>query len=349
MQDQLAWVVAAWAILLACFRYRAQTLMLFTRDIHSAYRSLSLRAHESFALRFVRNLMHDHARLGTAQLRAAPQWAAFLVRLACRFRSLGLPSLERVTIAGVPCDIIRRSGDHRTPLALHDRVIVYLHGGGFITGDTLQYIVPINEILTQADRVHSTSVAFVAVDYALSPEHRVPVAVEQVVSVCRALDLPPSKLIIAGDSAGGNLAIGACLLLRDVAVAGLVLISPVVLCTPDFADDASVQANDGRDWLPKTYLTRAIASYDTGDASTRHLVSPLRYADVSRLPRTLTIAGADEILLDQIVAFHKRCPAGTLRVGRGVSHIYPLVPNLFDQREASDAYDVICTWIAGQG
>lgn len=101
-------------------------------------------------------------------------------------------------------------------------VVVYLHGGGWVVGN-----------LDTHDRImralaHESGAAVLGVDYALSPEARFPVAVEQCAAVVASLldggqaglGIDPGRLAIAGDSGGANLALAAALLLRDRAATG---------------------------------------------------------------------------------------------------------------------------------
>jgi acetyl esterase len=96
--------------------------------------------------------------------------------------------------------------------------LIYLHGGGW----TLFSIDTHDRVMREyAARARC---CVIGVDYALSPEHRFPVALEQVVDVvswlagqCRALGIDAKRLAIGGDSAGANLSVAACLLRRDQA------------------------------------------------------------------------------------------------------------------------------------
>jgi acetyl esterase len=95
--------------------------------------------------------------------------------------------------------------------------LVYLHGGGFTIFSLDTHDRVMRELAARA------GVAVIGVDYALSPEARFPTALEQVVDAVRwiggdgaaALDLEGARLVIGGDSAGGNLSFGAAITLRD--------------------------------------------------------------------------------------------------------------------------------------
>src|SRR5689334_13874028 len=92
--------------------------------------------------------------------------------------------------------------------------IVYLHGGGWVVGDLDSHDFICAELASVL------GVLVIAVDYRLAPEHPFPAAFDDCLSVWRALrtgpfQLDPARTLVAGDSAGGNLAAALCLALRD--------------------------------------------------------------------------------------------------------------------------------------
>lgn len=152
---------------------------------------------------------------GTAELRKA-------YALERRFWNEGGPTMARTidaTVAtghgdvAIRCHLPREADD----LA----VVVYVHGGGWVVGD-----------LDTHDRImralaHESGAAVVGVDYALSPQAKFPVAVEQCAAVARhlldggrELHVDAGRLAFAGDSGGANMALATTLLLRDQAAAG---------------------------------------------------------------------------------------------------------------------------------
>ena len=95
-------------------------------------------------------------------------------------------------------------------------MLVYFHGGGFVIGSLDSHDRMLRRLSKQA------GVVVVAVDYRLSPEHRFPIPVDDVLAATRwafanasALGVDPKRVAIGGDSAGGNLAAVTCLALRD--------------------------------------------------------------------------------------------------------------------------------------
>jgi acetyl esterase len=211
-------------------------------------------------------------------------------------------SAQDQTIAGVPCR--RYSGAAPT--------VVYFHGGGFVVGGLHSHDDVCAEIAA------ATGLAVVSVDYRLSPEHPHPAAFDDACAVTRAL-AAEGPLLLAGDSAGGNLAAATAAALRgQTDILGQVLIYPGL----------------GGDRSKGSYLTHAHAPMLTlsdvefyagirsngveikGDPS----LAPLQDTDFSGLPPTYAIAAECDPLADdahayaaQITAAGGRAHASTAR------------------------------------
>ena len=113
---------------------------------------------------------------------------------------------EEVDAGGVPALWVR------TPEASDDRTVLYLHGGGYVIGTAHGY----REFTSHISRAAGARV--LVVDYRLAPEHPFPAAVDDAVAAYRWLlanGTSASKVVIAGDSAGGGLAMATLLALRD--------------------------------------------------------------------------------------------------------------------------------------
>jgi acetyl esterase/lipase len=217
-------------------------------------------------------------------------------------------------------------------------VILYLHGGAYVLGSINGH----REWIARLAR--ATRTRALAIDYRLAPEHPFPAALEDAVSAYRWLldqGLKPAQIIIAGDSAGGGLALATLLASRDGGMplpAGTVCISPWA----DLAlTGASVISNAGLDPILSAESLKVYAGYYAGNHElTLPLISPL-YADLAGLPLLLIQAASDEILLDDArgVAAHARA-AGvgvTLEVWDGMFHVFQMVPFLPETRQAVDS------------
>ena len=175
------------------------------------------------------------------------------------------------------------------------RTILYLHGGGyyFCSPET-------HRSITLALGTGTNARVFVP-DYRLAPEHRFPAAIEDAVAAYRGLlaaGMPADRIVIAGDSAGGGLALATLLSLRH---AGLPLPAAAVLFSPwtDLAaTGTSIHANNKRDPLFWGDSVAKAARLYLGDAApTDPLASPL-YADLDGLPPLFIQASDSEVLLD---------------------------------------------------
>jgi acetyl esterase/lipase len=225
--------------------------------------------------------------------------------------------VEEVVADGVP-------GEWLTPPGVSgERVILHLHGGGYVMGSC-------NTERDLAVRLGAASDAHVlSIEYRLAPEHPFPAALEDSVAACRWLlnaDVPPERLAITGASAGGGLAAATLLSLRDAGEplpAAAVLISPWadLLCT----GDSMVTRAEVDPWLnPQT--AKLGARFYLGGADGRlPLASPV-YADLTGLPPLLIHAGDDEVLLDDSTRLAERARAAgvevTLDVWDGMWHAW---------------------------
>ena len=191
--------------------------------------------------------------------------------------------------------------------------ILYLHGGGYCLGSPATH----RAITVHLARASGSPVF--AAEYRLAPEHPFPAAVEDAVSVCRAL-LDRGPLVIAGDSAGAGLASAAALALRRQHTrkpAALVLLSPWIdLTLPAIAErSARREAMVSHRWL-----AACARHYIAGADPKAPTASPI-YGDLRGLPPTLIQAGADELLQPDAVRLHDAL------VDAGVAVCCELVPD----------------------
>src|SRR5205823_15048600 len=123
-----------------------------------------------------------------------------------RERDLSLPGPQ----GQVPCRLYLPDNAERPPL------MIYAHGGGFMQGSLPSWDAMLREL------VRESGVAALSVDYRLSPEHRFPVAFDEMVAMVRLVaregsgfGIDPTRLAVGGDSAGANLVLASAVALRD--------------------------------------------------------------------------------------------------------------------------------------
>jgi acetyl esterase/lipase len=216
-----------------------------------------------------------------------------------------------------------------------DTVLLYLHGGGYFACSAETH-----RPITVYFALHGFHVF--APDYRLAPENRFPAAVEDAVAFYRALlsaGYAPQNIVVAGESAGGGLALSLMLSLRDAGVplpAAAALFSP---WTDLAATGDSIRTNTDRCAMFDGAGVAFSARYYLGDTDPRNpLASPL-YADLSGLPPLLIHVGADEVLLDDSTRIAERARAAGVRVELKiwpvVPHAWQLVPHLVPESRQS--------------
>ncbi len=196
---------------------------------------------------------------------------------------------QPVQANGIPAEWVT------APEAENDRVILYLHGGGFVVGSINTH----REMVSHISRAARARILLI--DYRLAPEHPFPAGLEDSRTAYRWLiseGFDPGRMIIAGDSAGGGLTISTLLALRDNGdplPAAAVCLSPWV----DLEGlGESMTANaDSDPQVDQKGLLEMAEQYLAGADPRTPLAAPL-YADLKGLPPLLIQAGAAETLLD---------------------------------------------------
>jgi epsilon-lactone hydrolase len=199
--------------------------------------------------------------------------------------------------------------------------ILYLHGGGYVAMSARTH-----RSITSRLAAWSNASVF-ALNYRLAPEHRFPAALDDALAAYRTLlatGTPASAIALAGDSAGGGLALALLVAARD---AGEPLPAAAVLFSPwtDLAATGnSIIDNNEIDPLFFGTWVAPTARHYLGDTPATHpLVSPL-YADLAGLPPLLIQVGDSEVLLDD----SRRVTEIARRAGvEATLQIFPLVPH----------------------
>jgi epsilon-lactone hydrolase len=183
-----------------------------------------------------------------------------------------------------------------------DRVLLYLHGGGYVCGS------PRTHRPITAEAAKSFPGAVASLDYRLAPEHPCPAAVEDTVAAVEELyrrGIRPERLALAGESAGGGLVVAALVALRDrgspLPTAGW-LVSPWADLTNS---GDTVCDNAHRDPIVFRESLEASARLYLGDRDRRDRLASPRHADLRGLPPLLIQVGACEVLLDDAVGLSR--------------------------------------------
>lgn len=228
-------------------------------------------------------------------------------------------SYERGAVGGVPGIWVRP----RT--AAPGDVILYLHGGAYVFGSAHAYRHLAGQIAARAN-----AVAFVA-DYRRAPENPFPAALDDARAAYRGLvDAGAQKIALAGDSAGGGLALALLAITRTEALAGTsvgpraaVALSPwtdLALTGPSIEERA-----DDDPMLTPAMLAANGAIYLQEHDPRDPLASPL-YGDLADLPPIQIHVGTSEILLDDA----RRYVARARQAGvNATAHIWEGMPHVF--------------------
>jgi len=212
---------------------------------------------------------------------------------------------KMVDVDGVPAEW------QIVPGARRDRVLLYLHGGGFIMGS------PNSHRLLTVALGEAAKTRVLSVDYRLAPEHPYPASLEDCTAAYKwilSTGIAPKNVVIAGDSAGGNLTLTTLIKSRDNGIplpAGAVCLSPptdLADVGESFFENAEtdpILADVGLFWWIPAYLAGA----DPSDP----LVSPIR-ADLRGLPPLLIHVSTCEMLYSASKRLAERAEAAGVAV-----------------------------------
>ncbi len=226
-------------------------------------------------------------------------------------------------------------------------VVVYLHGGCWIIGDLDTHDADCRSI---ASRAHCV---VVAVHYRLAPEHRFPAAVEDavaaldwVVGEADRLGADPTRLTVAGVSAGGNLAAAAALAARDrggPSLAAQVLVYPITDCDLDRESYRLF----GSGYLLTIATMKWSWDLYAGDDRAHPLASPMRAVDHRGLPAALVMVAECDPLRDEGLAYADVLAAAGVEVTalevEGQVHAFFSSPGRTESADA--AHELVAGWL----
>ena len=246
------------------------------------------------------------------------------------------------TLAGAPSlHVMPRRG------AGSSRTVFYIHGGGHVFGSPATHAAMMSALAKRIDG------HIVLPRYPLAPEQPFPAAPDHCLAAYRALiatGVDPARLIIGGDSAGGNLAFA---LVADLLAAGEPLPAGVFALSPlmdlAFTGNSIVRNADAEVVLPAQRLRDASLAYLNGVAADDPRASPL-YGRFAGAPPVWLAVGDTEILLDDTLrhAAHLKDQGVevVLTVARDLPHVWTLFHNLIP--EANVTLDQLAAWIRAQ-
>ncbi|MGJ7491517.1 alpha/beta hydrolase [Variovorax sp. ZT4R33] len=260
------------------------------------------------------------------QLRSSPIDAGkSLVELRQGFDAMGLAFTppEGATFVQVDADGVKAEWT-RVPESNDTMVLFYLHGGGYIMGSPVGYRNFVARIC------RAGGVRALSVDYRLAPEAPFPAALEDAVKAYQWLlqqQVHPSRIVIAGDSAGGGLALSTLLALKEKGIP----LPGAAICLSPSTDLARTGPSIVTKAAEDVFLTRELLDvcFDSylGPRGDPHnpLASPL-YSDLTGLPPLLIMVGTAEVLLDDSTRLAEKAKeAGVeveLQVAEGMIHVW---------------------------
>lgn len=215
-------------------------------------------------------------------------------------------------------------------------VILYFHGGVYVIGSAA------TSVPLASDLARRTGAKAVTLDYRLAPEHRYPAAVEDAQAAYEGLlsqGIDSGQIALAGESAGGGLAVATLLALRD---AGLPLPSCALLMSPyvdlTLSGDTLLEKQAVDLTLTPHGLRLRVQDYVAGANASDPHISPI-FGHLQGLPPLLIQVGSHEILLSDAVRLASRAAfddvAVTLEVTPGAPHVFQGYAAVLDEGDAA--------------
>ena len=239
-------------------------------------------------------------------------------------------TVTAATLGGVPTAEITVDGVEPR------HVVLYFHGGVYVLEDAFQ----VADLASQVGR--RTGAKVISVDYRLAPEDPYPAAVDDALAAYEALlqgGTAPSDIVLAGESAGGGLAVATLVNARDH---GLPLPAVAFAMSP-YADltlaGATIETKREADpLLSRELLQPRVIDYTAGQDPALGLISPI-FADLSGLPPLIIQGGTHEVLLDDAVRLARQAATAdvevTLDITPGVPHVFQAYYPILDEAAAA--------------
>ncbi|MDQ1436099.1 MAG: epsilon-lactone hydrolase [Actinomycetota bacterium] len=217
-----------------------------------------------------------------------------------------------------------------------ENVILYFHGGVYVIGSAASSVPLVGDL------VRRTGAKAITLEYRLAPEHPYPAAVEDARAAYQGLlaqGIAPDQIALAGESAGGGLAVATLLALREAGVplpsCGY-LMSPYVDLT--LSGETLSEKREVDPLLTPDGLRARVPDYVGGADASDPYISPI-FGDLRELPPLLIQVGSHEILLSDALRLAGRAAISdvpvTLDVTPGVPHVFQAYAGLLDEAGAA--------------
>ena len=233
-------------------------------------------------------------------------------------------SISQKTIAGTPCQIVSPPNAHPT------RQVLYLFGGGFVQGS------PDEDLPITAALATKTDATFIVPYYPLAPENPFPAALDTLTDLARHLLTTAPNTLLAGESAGGNLALALTHRLRREGLQpkAMALMSPAA----DVIETGDSGVADRDPVLPQHRVATVLAAYLQGADPHHPDASPINGPFDETFPATFITTGTRDLFLSncsRLARILREAGAHThLRVWEGMWHVFEFYPDL-PEAEAS--------------
>lgn len=252
-------------------------------------------------------------------------------------------TVEKINMEGIQAEwLIPFSSSARS-----EKVILYLHGGGYVTGSIEDHRMMCGLL------ANATGVKVLIPEYRLAPEHPFPAALDDALKVYQWLldqGYSSANMIIAGDSAGGGLSVATVLALKEKSgslPAAVVCLSPwadLALTGQSHTTKAKAEAILNKDVLREWALC-----YTDESNLTNPLVSPV-HGDFHGFPPLLIQVGSEEILLDDSTLLAEKARSAgvdvTLKIWDGMWHVWQALGDLIPENKKT--FEEIGQFVQGQ-
>lgn len=271
---------------------------------------------QSYTIRYYLHYLKRKTQHKTLDIRRARQ---VLETIGKRSPMAENTQTEKLSASGIPAEWVR------TPQSQAGRVVMYLHGGAYLAGSLASHRGLASQIS------HYAQAEVLQVDYRLAPEHPFPAGLEDALTAYAWLQqqFPPSQIVLAGDSAGGGLALATLLKLREERhplPAALVLLAPWVDLE---ARSPTLEKLAHKDPILSSDRLRESARVYCGTHSPQSpFISPVN-ADLSGLPPVLIQVGTLDILLGEAEQLAQKIQAQggkvQLEVWKNMIHVWQFI------------------------